>query len=116
MNERIQKLRNQSINAEPTLSVERAQLLTQFYQSLESPETQLHSIPITRALAFQYLLENKKVCINEGELIVGERGSAPGVTPTYPEICCHSLQDLEILNSRQKIFFRVDQETKNFTN
>ncbi len=115
MNERIQKLRNQSINAEPTLSVERAQLLTNFYQSLESPETQLHSIPITRALAFQYLLENKKVCINEGELIVGERGSAPGVTPTYPEICCHSLQDLEILNSRQKIFFRVDKETKNLT-
>ncbi|MHA1521799.1 MAG: trans-4-hydroxy-L-proline dehydratase [Promethearchaeota archaeon] len=113
MNERIQKLRNQSINAEPTLSIERAHLLTKFYQSQQSPEKPLNSTPITRALAFQYLLEHKTICVNEGELIVGERGSAPGVTPTYPEICCHSQKDLDILNNREKIFFRVDQETKN---
>ncbi|TFH30235.1 MAG: formate C-acetyltransferase/glycerol dehydratase family glycyl radical enzyme, partial [Promethearchaeota archaeon] len=113
MNKRIQKLRTQSITAEPTLSIERAQLLTQFYQSLHTQDAPLQSVPITRALAFQYLLDHKTICVNEGELIVGERGSAPGVTPTYPEICCHSQTDLDILNSRQKIFFRVSQETKN---
>ena len=66
-----------------------------------------------RAKAFEYLLRNKKICINEGELIVGERGPAPKETPTYPEISLHSLQDLEILNSREKVYFKVDEEVKN---
>jgi formate C-acetyltransferase len=42
------------------------------------------------------------ICISEGELIVGERGPAPRATPTYPELCCHSLQDLSILSSRER--------------
>ena len=50
-----------------------------------------------RALSFQYLMEHKAICINEGELIVGEKGPAPKATPTYPEITCHSVEDLEIL-------------------
>jgi formate C-acetyltransferase len=62
------------------------------------------------ALAFKYLLEHKAVCINEGELIVGEKGPSPKATPTYPELCCHSLQDLEILNSREKVSFAVDSD------
>jgi formate C-acetyltransferase len=44
---------------------------------------------------------------------VGERGPAPKETPTYPEISLHSLKDLEILDSREKVFFRVDDEVKN---
>jgi formate C-acetyltransferase len=32
-------------------------------------------------------------------------------TPTYPELCCHSLNDLEILNSRERIPFSVDAST-----
>ena len=70
------------------------------------------SAPVKRAKAFEYLLRNKTICINEGELIVGERGPAPKATPTYPEISLHSLKDLEILNSREKVFFRVDDEVK----
>jgi formate C-acetyltransferase len=57
-------------------------------------------------------MENKKICINDGELIVGERGSEPKATPTYPEVCCHSLKDLEILNSREKISFKVSEDTR----
>ncbi|GAG97434.1 unnamed protein product, partial [marine sediment metagenome] len=58
------------------------------------------------------LLENKTICINPGELIVGERGPAPKATPTYPELCCHSLEDLEILNSRGKTPFHVSDEVR----
>ena len=96
MTERIQKLREQSLNAVPKISLERALLLTEFYKS---PEANKVSVPVARALAFQYLLNNKKICINEGELIVGERGPAPKETPTYPELCTHSLQDFEILDT-----------------
>ncbi|NPD87409.1 MAG: glycyl radical protein [Asgard group archaeon] len=112
MNERVKKLREQSINAKPSLSLERALLLTNFYQSSATDKT---SIPVARALAFKFLLKNKKICINDGELIVGERGPEPAATPTYPEICTHSMKDLEILNTRSKISFSVDEETRQLT-
>ncbi|MDI7277268.1 MAG: glycyl radical protein, partial [Anaerolineae bacterium] len=54
----------------------------------------------------------KALCINEGELIVGEKGPAPKAAPTYPELCCHSLEDLEILNSRPKTSFRVSEQAR----
>lgn len=112
MNERVKELREQSINAKPSLSLERALLLTDFYQNSEIKKV---SIPVARALAFKYLLENKEICINDGELIVGERGPEPAATPTYPEICTHSMKDLEILDTRSKISFSVDEETRQLT-
>jgi trans-4-hydroxy-L-proline dehydratase len=108
MNERIQKLRQQSLDAVPTITDERARLLTDFYQQ----QTEMLSIPMMRAKSFEYILSHKAICINEDELIVGERGPAPAATPTYPEICCHSLQDLEILDSRPKIAYKADAELK----
>jgi formate C-acetyltransferase len=57
-------------------------------------------------------MRNKEICINDGELIVGERGPAPKATPTYPEITLHSLEDLDILDSRDKVSFKVDAETR----
>jgi formate C-acetyltransferase len=57
-------------------------------------------------------MENKTICLNEGELIVGERGPAPQQTPTYPELCCNTLEDLQIINDREKISFAVSAEVK----
>lgn len=109
MRERIRRLRKQSASAKPHISPERAILVTEFYQSKIANEV---SIPVKRALAFKHLLVNEKLCINEGELIVGERGPAPKETSTYPEICCHTIEDLEILNSRKKIPYAVNEETR----
>lgn len=108
MTERIRKLREQSLNAENRISAERALLITEFYQS---GMADAEPVPVQRALAFKYILEHKYICVNEGELIVGERGPAPKATPTYPEICIHSLQDLEILNDRPKVSFKSDETT-----
>jgi pyruvate formate-lyase/glycerol dehydratase family glycyl radical enzyme len=109
MNERIKRLRGESLEAKPSLSAERALLLTEFYRRTASATL---SAPMKRALAFRYLLENKSVTIGDGELIVGERGPAPKATPTYPEITTHSLQDLDILDSRPRTSFRVTPETR----
>ena len=106
---RISRLREQSINAIPNLDPERALLLTQFYQNDQFKGA---SIPLKRALAFKHILENKVLCINPGELIVGEKGSKPKATPTFPEICIHTSQDLEILDTREKISYKVSEETK----
>jgi trans-4-hydroxy-L-proline dehydratase len=109
MTSRIQKLREESLNVLCRISSERGLLLTDFYRNhLVSTD----SIPVQRAKSFQYILEHKSLCINEGELIVGERGPAPKATPTYPEITVHSLQDLQILDSREKVWFRVDESTR----
>src|SRR5512133_3723075 len=93
---RVTRLRDQSLNAVERISVERALLITRFYKSDEAREL---SAPVKRAKAFEYLLRNKKICINDGELIVGERGPSPKETPTYPEISLHTMKDLEILDS-----------------
>ncbi len=108
MSERVACLRQQSLDAIPTISTERAELLTEFYKQDLGPV----SAPVRRALAFQYLMEHKAICINEGELIVGEKGPAPKATPTYPELCCHTLEDLDVLNSREKISFAVSEQAK----
>jgi len=109
MTERIQQLREQSLNAVYCISAERGLLMTEFYKNHVAFGD---SIPVQRAKSFQYVLANKSICINDMELIVGERGPAPKSTPTYPEITVHSLQDLEVLNSREKVWFRVDDATR----
>ena len=104
MSERVRQLRQQSLEAVPTLSAERAQLMTRFYAAAQR---QTLSAPVRRAQAFAYLMEHKHICILPGELIVGEKGPAPKASPTYPELCCHSLEDLRILDSREKIPFKA---------
>ncbi len=108
MTERVAKLRQQSLDARPSISAERAALLTDFYQS----QDKLLSVPMVRALAFRHLMEHKTLFLGEGELIVGEKGPAPKAVPTYPELCCHSLQDLDILDSRPKTSFAVSADVK----
>ena len=108
MTPRVEKLRRQSLEAVPSVTGERAKLITEFYKS---PEAGKHGPALQHALAFKHLLENKGICINDGELIVGERGPAPKATPTYPEVTCHSVQDLEILDSRPKTSFKAEAKT-----
>jgi formate C-acetyltransferase len=109
LSERVKKLREHSLNAIEKLSAERALLVTQFYKSDDCRDL---SAPVLRAKAFEHILRHKKLYIGKGELIVGERGPAPKETPTYPEISLHSMKDLEILDSREKVSFKVDNEAR----
>ncbi len=107
MTERVRKLREVSCTTQPYISAERALLVTEAYRTMG-----FHSAPVVRALVFKHVLEQKTICINPGELVVGERGPAPRATPTYPEICCHSLEDLTILDTRPKIPYAVSDEVR----
>jgi formate C-acetyltransferase len=107
MNERVAALRKGSLEAEPCVSAERADLMTDFYLEEEGR----HSAPVLRGLAFHRLCEKKAIYIGGGELMVGERGEAPKAVPTYPEIVCHSVEDLEALRSRPLTRYRVDDAT-----
>jgi formate C-acetyltransferase len=107
MTERVRKLREQSLNAIPYLTPERALLVTEAYESMG-----FVSPPMRRALTLKHIMEKKTICLNDGELIVGERGPAPKATYTYPELCCHSMEDLDILNTREKVSFKVNDEMR----
>jgi pyruvate-formate lyase len=107
MTPRVARLREQSLTTAPWLSHERALLLTEFYEHAPAA-----SVPMTRALAFEHLMEKKAIYIGAEDLIVGERGPSPKGTPTYPELCCHTLEDLDVLHSREKISYRVCDEAR----
>lgn len=107
MTPRVVRLREQSLATSAWLSHERAVLLTDFYERAPAA-----SPSMTRALAFAHLMERKTIYIGDDELIVGERGPGPKGTPTYPELCCHTLDDLEVLHTRDKIAYRVCDEAR----
>ncbi|MCL7991160.1 MAG: glycyl radical protein [marine benthic group bacterium] len=103
MTERTRRLREASLAAEPSISSERAMLLTDFYREHEGR----HPTPVLRALCFAHLCEHQSIWLGDEELIVGERGPKPKAVPTFPELTCHTLEDLRILDSREKTPYRV---------
>ncbi len=109
INDRIARLREESVNFEVRISVERSKLITEFYKSGMAKGK---SVPVQRALAFKYLMEYVSLPVEEGQLIVGIRGTGVKEVPTYPEITVHSLEDLEILDTRENMPYRVDDETR----
>jgi len=108
MTDRVRRLRQESLDARPRIATERAELMTAFYRENEGRL----SAPLMRARAFHDLMERKAVWIGDGELIVGEKGPAPKATPTFPELCCHTLPDLDLLDGRDKIPFSVSPEAR----
>jgi formate C-acetyltransferase len=106
MNLRIQKLRKLSVETEPSLSIERALHETAFYHENFGKL----SIPVLRAANFLDHCQKKTIYIGEGELIVGERGPKPKYVPTFPELTCHSVEDLHVLNTRELQRYTISQE------
>ncbi len=106
--ERTKKLREQSVSAEPRLSIERADIFTDAYKKYEGSV----DIPVLRALAFKEYMERKTLVINDGELIVGEKGHDLQCAPSFPELCCHTIEDMEVMNARELISFKVTEEDK----
>jgi len=103
MQTRIERLRKASFETKPSISTERALLLTEFYEA----HAGRHSTPVMRAQVFKYLCENKTIYIGEDELIVGERGPLPKAVSTFPELTCHTTEDLRILNNRAMTRFTI---------
>lgn len=106
MNDRIRKLRQQSVETQPSLSIERALHETQFYRDNYGK----YSIPVLRALTFLDHCQRKTLYLGDGELIIGERGPAPKAVPTFPELTCHSEEDLRILNTREMQRYTISSE------
>lgn len=105
MNDRIRRLRKQSVETQESLSIERALITTIFYQENYGK----YSEPVMRALNFMEICKQKTIYIGDDELIVGERGPLPKSVPTFPELTCHSVEDFHVLNSRDQQRYTIPQ-------
>ncbi len=106
MNDRIKRLRQQNFDTPTTLSIERALIETAFYK--ENYGTM--PIAVLRARNFYEICRKKTLYIGDDELIVGERGPLPKAVPTFPELTCHSVEDLHTLNERELQRYTISQE------
>ena len=106
LTKRTRRLRQESETTQPRICIERALLETEAYKLYEGRV----SIPELRAHTFRHIMENKTLWIGEGELIVGEKGQGPQSAPSFPEICCHTTQDLKVMNERELVSFSVQPE------
>lgn len=106
MNERIKRLRKQSIDTPTTLTIERALIETAFYKENYGKMPNC----ILRARNFYEICRKKTIYIGEDELIVGERGPKPKAVPTFPELTCHTVEDLHTLNTRELQPYFISEE------
>ena len=106
MNDRIKRLRQQNFDTPTTLSIERALIETAFYKEYYGTMP----IAVLRARNFYEICKKKTLYIGDDELIVGERGPLPKAVPTFPELTCHSVEDLHTLNERELQRYTISQE------
>ncbi len=106
MNDRIKRLRQQNMDTPTTLSIERALIETAFYKEYYGTMP----TPVMRARNFYEICKQKAIYIGADELIVGERGPKPKAVPTFPELTCHSVEDLHTLNERELQPYNISQD------
>ncbi|MBQ9641095.1 MAG: glycyl radical protein [Bacteroidaceae bacterium] len=106
MNDRVRRLHQQSIDTPTTLTIERALIETAFYKEWYGKMPNC----ILRARNFYEICKKKTIYIGDDELIVGERGPVPKAVPTFPELTCHSVEDLHTLNDRELQPYLISQE------
>ena len=108
MNERIQKLREISVNTPVHIDLERAKIETDFYKANDGK----YSIPVMRAMTLKEYFSKKTLYLGDGELIVGEKGKDPQASPTFPELCCHSEEDMIVMSERELVSFKTTEEDR----
>ena len=108
MNERIQKLREVSVTTPVHIDLERAKIETDFYKETDGK----YSIPVMRAMVLKEYFSRKTLYLGEGELIIGEKGRDPQASPTFPELCCHSVEDMTVMSERELVSFHTTEEDR----
>ena len=108
MNERIKRLRKQSVETPVHLDLERAKIETDFYKANDGK----YSIPVMRAMFLKDYFSKKTLYLGEDELIIGEKGKDPQASPTFPELCCHSEEDMVVMSERKLVSFHTTEEDR----
>ena len=107
MNERIQKLRELSVTTPVHIDLERAKIETDFYREM----TEIF-YPGYESYGVKRVFSKKTLYLGDGELIVGEKGKDPQASPTFPELCCHSVEDMTVMSERDLVSFHTTEEDR----
>lgn len=94
--ERVEFLKARLRNTTPSISLDRARLVTKFYEtpSVESPVSR-------KAHLLEYLLKNMKIFINPQSIFVGDHGERYRSVPVFPEWGSNwILQDIDTFDTR----------------
>ena len=108
MNERIQRLREQSVTTPVHIDLERAKIETDFYKENDGK----YSVPVMRAMTLKEYFSKKTLYFGDDELILGEKGKNPQASPTFPELCCHSEEDMKVMSERKLVSFHTTEEDR----
>lgn len=108
MNERIQRLREQSVTTPVHIDLERAKIETDFYKENDGK----YSVPVMRAMTLKEYFSKKTLYFGDDELILGEKGNNPQASPTFPELCCHSEEDMKVMSERKLVSFHTTEEDR----
>lgn len=105
---RIQKLRDQYVNAKVEVCLDRAMIYTKVYKTTEA-----EPMVLRRAKAFKAYCKSKPIRIENGELLVASAGDRPRVAVICPEIHASWFDtELTTVSTRPQDPYYLDDETK----
>ena len=96
LSSRIAKLVENTRNTVPTVCIDRARLVTEFYK-----KPSIEPFVLRRAKAFRYILERKKIFINENSILAGHLASRVHAVPVFPEMSAWLKDELDDLEQRE---------------
>ncbi len=111
LTERIIRLNDKVRNTDPTIDLDRARLITEFYS-----RPSMDNYILRRAKAFKYFLENKKIFIDPDSQIAGHAGDRIQAVPLHPDVTKWLYDDFETLDKRvsDHLTFRSEEEKQAF--
>jgi len=108
MNKRIDNLKSMVMNSVHEICPDRALAITESFKLTEGKP-----VVIRRALAFKKILEDMRIYVLPGELIVGNQAGKPRAAPLFPEFGVGWLsKELDLLPKRRYDSFQVSRQTK----
>lgn len=96
ISERINRLTDKVRDTQPTICMDRARLVTEFYK-----KPSIEPFILRRAKLFKHVLENKEIFIYEDSILAGHLASRMHAVPIFPEMSTWLKDDLETLDTRK---------------
>lgn len=96
LSKRITRLSDKVRTTPPTICIDRARLVTDFYK-----QPSMEPFILRRAKAFKHVLENKEIFIDDDSIMAGHMASRMHAVPVFPEMSAWLREDLETLDTRK---------------
>jgi len=105
---RVQRVRQEIIDAIPEICAERALLITESYR-----ETEGMPFVLRKAKALEKILSEMSIFIEDGQLIVGNQASRLRAAPIFPEYSIDwVIEELDTFDKRSGDVFAISEDTK----